>query len=422
MIAAPMKEIPAVAAKLDRPQGTPLRICHLGKFYHPASGGIETHLRTLAQVQARLGADVRVLCVNHLDRQGRDVTWSPLARTPTVFEQDGAVRITRVGRQGSVARFDFCFRLPQLLASLRRSADIVHLHVPNPTMLLALAAVGTCLPLVITYHSDVVRQKRLVRLIRPVENRLFRKAKIILATSPAYISGSELLQAHTDKVAVLPFGIDLGRFLQPSEEALRFAGKTRREHGEPLWLAVGRLVYYKGLANAIKALASVPGRLLVVGEGPLGPELRQLANRTGTADRVIWCGRLNEQELSGAYHAATALWFPSNARSEAFGFVQIEAMASGCPVINTAIPGSGVPWVSRHEESGLTVPVDDALALARAANRLLDKPALREFFSYQARERACREFGADLMGRRSLEVYRGVLNAPPLHQQRRLAV
>src|SRR5262249_58399124 len=132
-------------------------------------------------------------------------------------------------------------------------------------------------------------------------------------------------------------------------------------------LAVGRLVYYKGLHNAVKALATVPGRLLVIGEGPAQAELRRLADAEGVADRIIWRGHVGADELVGAYQAATALWFPSNARSEGFGLVQVEAMASGCPVINTAIAGSGVSWVSRHDETGLTVRVNDPAAPAAAA-------------------------------------------------------
>src|SRR5262249_54805634 len=137
------------------------------------------------------------------------------------------------------------------------------------------------------------------------------------------------------------------------------------------------LVYYKGFHNAIAALDRVPGRLLVIGTGPLEQRLQELARARGVAGRITWQRWAETEELIGAYHAATALWFPSNARSESFGLVQVEAMASGCPVINTAVPCSGVAWVSRHGESGLTVPVNDPAALAAAANRLLADAGLR---------------------------------------------
>jgi rhamnosyl/mannosyltransferase len=119
---------------------------------------METHLRTLARAQSDLGADVRVVCVNHLDGRGRDVTWKPFAATDTVEEWDGRVRLTRVGRLASLARLDVCLALPRLLAGFRgRPIDLLHAHVLNPTMLLALAMTRPRLPLVITYHSDVVR-------------------------------------------------------------------------------------------------------------------------------------------------------------------------------------------------------------------------------------------------------------------------
>jgi rhamnosyl/mannosyltransferase len=368
---------------------------------------METHLSVLAQGQAALGADVHVLCVNHQDRTGRDVTFERLARTHTVHDWDGPIRVTRVGRWASLARFDLCLDLPAVLSQLQRlKPDVLHLHVPNPTMLVPLAVLGPRLPLVITYHSDVVRQQRLARFVRPLEARVFRQARMILTSSPSYAAGSEVLQAYPHKIGTLPFGIDLEPFMKPSAEVRRLEAEYRSVHGQPLWLAVGRLVYYKGLDVALRALTDVPGRLLLVGSGPEEGQLRQLADELGVTQRVIWRPRLSDPELAAAYHAATALWFPSNARSEAFGFVQVEALASGCPVLNTAIPDSGVAWVSRHEETGLTVPVNDPAALAAAARRLLAEPGLRERLAANARARAIAEFDHRLMAQRSLASYR----------------
>jgi rhamnosyl/mannosyltransferase len=380
-----------------------LRVCHLAKYYPPARGGIETHLVALARAQAALGADIHVLCVNHQDPAGRDVTFETFGSTRTVRAWDGPVRLTRVGRWASVARFDVCADLPRVLGRL--DADVLHLHVPNPTMLVPLAVLRTRTPLVITYHSDVVRQQRLARLLRPLENQVFRQARAILVSSPTYAAGSERLQAYRDKVRTLAFGIDLDPFLDPTVEVRRVAAEFRAAHGEPLWLAVGRLVYYKGLDIALRALAAVPGRLLVVGSGPLEGELRRLADALGVAPRVVWQPRLSDRELTAAYHAATALWFPSNARSEAFGFVQVEALASGCPVLNAAIPASGVTWVSRHEETGLTVPVNDPGALAAAARRLLAEPGLRQRLAANGRARAAADFDHRVMAQRSLALY-----------------
>jgi glycosyltransferase involved in cell wall biosynthesis len=386
-----------------------MRICHLGKFYPPAAGGIETHLRTLAGAQARLGAHVQVICVNHRDRSGRDVTWENFSATPDVEEWDGAVNVVRLGRSASIARLDLCPRLMHRLRRLERADfDVLHLHVPNPTMVLTLAAARLRVLSVVSYHSDVVKQRLLAQLQRPFESAVFSRASAILAASPNYRTGSACLRRWNAKVRVFPYGIDLAGFRNPSTAALQAGARFRREHDQPLWLAVGRLVYYKGLDVALRALAKVPGRLLIVGDGPLRHELSALAERLDVASRVIWAGRLNEDELIGAYHAATALWLPSNARSEAFGIVQIEAMACGCPVINTNIPGSGVAWVSQHEETGLTVPINDPESFSAAVCRLIAEPGLRERLSRGARARADAEFDAQVMARRTLAVYEEV--------------
>jgi rhamnosyl/mannosyltransferase len=389
-----------------------LRVCHLGKFYPPATGGIETHVRTLARAQSELGADVRVICVNHLDRHARNVMWQRYAVTADADEWDGPVRITRVKRYGTLARLDLCPGLARLFADLKPGAiDLLHLHAPNPTMLLALAGFNPRLPLVITHHSDVIRQRMLKLAIRPLEHLVFRRAARVLCCSPTYPAGSPLLQEYGDKLNVLPMGIDLEPFLHPDEAARAHTRRLHDEHGDLLWLTVGRIVYYKGLDVALRALGMVPGKLIVIGEGPLERTLQRLAREIGVADRVVWRGGVSTAELIGAYHAATALWFPSNARSEGFGLVQVEAMASGCPVINTAILASGVPWVSRHEETGLTVPISDPEALAGAANRLRTEPGLRRRLAEAGRARARHEFDHRTMARRSMAIYQSVLHA-----------
>jgi rhamnosyl/mannosyltransferase len=378
----------------------PIRVCHLSKYYPPAPGGIETHVRTLARAQADRGASVRVFCINH-------------GTGPTAVERDGPVEVTRFGRAASGAKLDVC---PGLAGALARvEADVLHVQVPNPTMLLALLAARPRVPLVVSYQSDVVRQRVRGLLFRPVERLVYRRVAAVLTSSPAYPGGSPFLRRYADRLDCLPNGIDLAPYLDPSPEHREEAARIRGRHAGPLWLGCGRLVYYKGFHNAIRALTRVRGTLLLVGGGPDRPALEEEARRLGVADRVAFLGNLPHYlDLVPYYLAADAFWFPSNARSEAFGLVQVEAMAGGCPVINTAIPHSGVAWVSRHEETGLTVPVDDPVALAAAAERLLTEPGLRDRLAAGARERAAREFDHGVMAERSLAVYRRVLSREPV--------
>jgi len=389
-----------------------LRICHLAKYYPPHPGGIETHVQTLARAQARLGSEVSVLCVNGSDRNGRSAI-----RTKTVEEMDENVHVTRIGRLSSIARFDICPEfLERFFQIADESYDIIHLHTPNPTMLVAwlMAWVGTWvkgkpqIPLVITHHSDIIKQRILKYSIRLLEYLAYKQARSIVTTSDSYIDGSKFLRSFTH-VTSLPLGLDCSIYKYPSDLAISYATKLKAEHGEIIWLAVGRLVYYKAIHVAIRALALVPGKLIIIGVGALEPELKALVKELDLEDRVIWMGRASTEELIGAYHAAKALWFPSNARSEGFGLVQVEAMASGCPVINANIPCSGVTWVSRDEKEGLTVPLNDHKALAAAAQRILNEPELRDRLVQNSSQRLF-EFDHMTMAKRSFEIYKDSLS------------
>ncbi len=357
-----------------------------------------------------MGLDVRVICVNHMNHEGRDLTYVRHGATETITEYDGDIEVLRIGRSASFARLDVCPSLPRVLRGLtRENTDIIHVHTPNPTMLLALCAARPNVPVVITHHSDIIRQKLLKMALKPFEHFVYGKASAIQSTSPEYPSESSLLRRYQDRVESLPLGVDLHGFTHPTAAAIDYANHLRSQHSEPLWLGVGRCVYYKSFDVAIKALPHVPGKLMIVGHGPLEPQLRQLAKDLNVSDRVVWQHYLTNDQLVGTYAAAKALWFPSNARSEAFGLVQVEAMACGTPVINAHIPGSGVSWVSRHEESGLTVEMNDPLALAAAANRLMNEAGLCERLSHGAKSRACREFDHRIMAQRSLAMYQRTL-------------
>ncbi len=395
----------------------PLDIVHLGKYYPPSAGGIETHTQTLCRALAGRGHRVRVIAVNHTTRAGRDATFGPTARTPDAADSDGPIRVVRAGRVLNVAGLDVTPTLPGILRRvLRDPPDVFHLHTPNVTMTLAVLAHPRVRPLVVTHHSDIIRQRRLKHLVRPLERALVRRAARVLPTSPAYVGGSDLLtwaQSHfPGRVEPLPLGLDLAPFASPSDDACAEEVRVKAAVPGPVWVTVGRLVYYKAVGVALRALRDVPGTLVVIGTGPMEAAWRAEADALGVADRVRWRGRASAAELVGTLRAAIAHWFPSNARSEGFGLAQVEAMAAGCPTINAAVPHSGVAWVCRHDVAGLTVPVDDPAAFAAAARRLLTEPGLRDRLSDGGVREARDRFSVGVMTDHCERIYRAVVRGP----------
>src|SRR4028119_581 len=227
----------------------PYKIFHLAKYYPPMPGGIETHVQSLARAQAALGAEVSVLCVNGLVREK-----SQSLRTKTVYEQDNNVSVTSLGRISSFARLDIC---PEILEKLKQAINeadsIIHLHTPNPTMLIAwLIAKGIVgrtrysqKSLVITHHSDIIKQRFLKYALRPIEYLVYKQASCILTDSPEYIEGSKFLRAFKQNIKVLPLGLDCSAYFHPTKAARSYSLELQEKYRAPIWLCVGRIVYYK---------------------------------------------------------------------------------------------------------------------------------------------------------------------------------
>jgi glycosyltransferase involved in cell wall biosynthesis len=361
----------------------PLQVLHVGKFYPPHMGGIETHLQTLCG-ELRKTLDVRVTVAN----EGR--TWSR--------EVVDGVPVTRVPTAWTLASAPLC---PGMIGQIRGSdADIVHIHLPNPMAVMAYLASGHRGHLVASYHSDTVRQKFLGAAFEPLLHAALRRSSAIIASSEEYLNSSPVLRRYRDRCHVIPYGIPVEQSQHADPAAV---AAIRRDYGEPLVVSVGRLVYYKGFEYLIQAMAQVRGNLLIIGEGPLRGKLQDLATNLGLSKKVHFAGNI-AGDLTAYYHAANVFALASIARSEAFGIVQIEAMAAGIPVVNTSLE-SGVPFVSLHGQTGLTVPAADPVALAKALNCLLDQPELRRSLGAAARERAQREFSVETMTARMLALY-----------------
>lgn len=287
--------------------------------------------------------------------------------------------------------------------------DIVHLQFPaDPMAHWATTTMPRAVRRVITWHSDIVRQRTLLKLYRPFLNSLLRSADAIIAATPAHFSSSVQLAPVKSKgiFHVIPFGFDVERFrARPAladELCVRHPATFRI-------FALGRHVYYKGFEFLIRALAAIPGaRLLLGGQGPLTEALKRTAREAGVGDRVAFVGRIPDAELPAYYHACDVFCLSSIEPAEAFGIVQIEAMAAGRPVVCCELH-NGVNWVNRDGVTGLVVPPRDTAALAAALNRLAGDAALRHRLGAQARERAWREFTTDAMTQGTLRVYEQVL-------------
>jgi rhamnosyl/mannosyltransferase len=385
-----------------------LKILHLYKAYHPVLGGIENHIRALAEAQAAGGHEVTVL----VTADGRD----------TERETLNGVSLIRAGRIANIASTPLSLALPGLLAGLR--PDITHLHFPYPIGELSQLLLNRGRT-VVTYHSDVVRgsQQLILRLYRPLMRLVLRRAARLIATSPNYVVSSPHLHRIADRCVVIPLGVDLRAFhptSNPQSPISNYhlplsAPLMHHVHATPspipTLLFLGRLRYYKGLDVLLQAMTGVRARLVIGGEGPMRPELEALAARLGLADRVSFAGTIPDEELPAFYRSGDLFVLPASARSEAFGTVLLEAMACGLACVTTEL-GTGTSYVVQDGISGLVVPARNHRALAEAINRLLADDQLRRSLGQAGLARVSREFTVERLVARVQAVYDWVLSTP----------
>ena len=366
-----------------------MRIVHAAKFYPPVRGGMETVIGDLCDGTSGEW-DVRVVAANDAPR--------------TVRERCGEVDVVRSASYGLAVSVPLCPALPWHLWAAR--ADCVVLHEPNPIAGTALWLRTPAPRLVIWHHSDLLRPWwALPTYSRIVQRRLYRRADCVIVSSPALAAESTLVQCAR-RIAVIPFGIDLERYRRRDPERQARVDAIRERIPGPRLLFVGRLVYYKGLHVLLDAARDWPGTIVIAGDGPLEPALRARASALGVADRVQFVGRVADADLPAYYQASDVFVLPSIARTEAFGVVQVEAMAAGLPVVSTSLP-TGVPWVNQHGVSGLVVAPEDAPSLGDALGRLARDRDLRERLADGARRRADALFSRDRM----IHVFRDVVEA-----------
>lgn len=370
------------------------RILHVYKdYWPPIVGGVEKTIHWLAYGCAD-EYDVEVLVCARGNRGE--------------IERDGPVRIIKAAQWGRFASAPLAPSFPLLLR--RHAADILHFHHPNPTGELAYLLARPRGRMVVTYHSDIVRQRMGLKAYAPFLRRFLRRADVILPTSPNYIRSSPFLRAVEDRCRVVPLGIALEHYAA-SPERLEAAARLRERFGAaPLILFVGQFREYKGLPFLLRALTSIPeARAVLIGDGACRPMIEEERRRLGLEERVLLPGNLSDAEVIPYYHACDVFVLPSHRRSEAFGLVQIEAMACGKPVISTRLD-TGVPFVNRDGETGLVVEPGDVDSLARALRTLIGDAVLRGRLGEAARRRAHAEFSREVMVERVKAVYASLLD------------
>ncbi|WP_221928849.1 glycosyltransferase [Tepidiphilus olei] len=371
-----------------------VRVLQVYRTYYPDTrGGIEEVMRQIALAVRPQGVETTLF------------TLSPRPR-PAVLERPEG-RVVRARSWAAPASCDLggVAALRQF-ARLAAQADLIHLHFPWPFADVLLAAVRPRAPVVVTYHSDVVRQQLLARFYAPLMWRTFARARAVVATSPPYAATSAVLQDERvrDKVRVIPLGMDEASLAQGDEGILDRLG-LRPE--EPFALFVGGLRYYKGLETLLEAARGLPGRVVIAGEGPEGATLRARAEALGL-ENVVFAGRVSDAEKAALLRACRLVVLPSPLRSEAFGMVLVEGAMCGKPLVSCEI-GTGTTFVNVAGETGLVAPPGNAAALHAALARLLRDEGLAQRLGQGARRRYEEIFSGEALGAAYAALYAEVV-------------
>lgn len=332
-----------------------MKILHIGKFYPPYFGGIEKVNYDIVEGLNLKGIQTDVLCSNH---------------TKGSAFSESSYKIYRTHTLKVVASTPLSYNLITTLKKIQDNYDIIHIHLPNPMANLAVFLTRPKAKIILHWHSDIIKQKKLLKLYSPLQSWLLKRADKIVITTPTYLKGSDTLKRYKDKIVCIPIGID-NKELFINQNSLNIL--KNKYAGYKIVFSLGRIVYYKGFEYLIEATRSLPANIiiLIAGVGELKEKLQEQILNLNLQNRVKLLGKIPFEELGAYYQLCDIFCLPSTERSEAFGVVQIEAMAFSKPIISTSIQGSGVDWVNLNNISGIIVPPKNVNRLAEAITDLL---------------------------------------------------
>ncbi len=348
-----------------------MRILHVAKYYYPYAGGMESIVRDLCEGLASKGHEVTVLCSHD--------KWN--------YEEDyiNGVKVIRLPRLGVVFGQNINLRALITLKLLASKVDVVHLHTPNPLFEFASLFIPKSTPVVCTYHSDIVRQKFLLKFYRPIFNKVLKRMKAIYVPTVNHILHSEFLKNIENKCRIVPFGIHTNH-LKSSEDSILAAKEFRSKFG-PYCIFIGRLVGYKGIPVLIEAMKGLDRNCVIIGDGPDRELIEMHIKEHGLEKKVHLMGKVfNDTKFSGLIYGSEFLVLPSITPNENFGIVQLEAMACSKPVVTTRLK-SGVPAVGEEGVTTLLANPGDVSDLHEKMKQLFNSVELKREMGVNARKR-----------------------------------
>lgn len=365
-----------------------MKILHIGKYYSPYAGGMESVVKDLCEGQTENGHDVTVLCYN--DGKNDEET--------TI----NGVKVIRKGCLGVVAGQPISLGLYSFIRMECQYYDIVHIHSPNPLVELLALTIPAHVPIVSTHHSDIVRQKKLLKYYLPIYRKFLSRVQKIFIPTQNHIDYSNCLPDFTNKCEIIPFGIRVSHLHK--RDIAEDIEKVKKEYG-PFALFVGRLVPYKGVDVLVSAAAQTDYKVVVVGAGPESENLKKQIKRLGLEDQVHMLGKVTDDKLFRAlYHACEFLVLPSVTANENFGITQLEAMACHKAVITTKLK-SGVPAVGMPGKTTLLTNPGSANELASCMTILMENESLCRMMGDAAFMRFQELYQWESMIKKTLESY-----------------
>jgi glycosyltransferase involved in cell wall biosynthesis len=373
-----------------------MRVLHFYKTYLPDSmGGIEQVIFQLCESGARHAIDSTVLTLSNNPAPG------------ALQIRQHQVHQARMDFQ--LASTGFSYSVFKQFRELAAEADVINYHFPWPFMDLVHFFSATKKPCVVSYHSDIIRQRHLLKLYRPLMRRFLDSADRIVAASPNYFHTSDVLQDYREKTRVITYGLDKSGYPQPEPERTE---RWRKQVGDRFFLFVGVMRYYKGLHILLEAMQGLNYPVVIVGAGPLEAELHAQAKALGLQN-LHFLGRLGDEDKVALLQLSYAVVFPSHLRSEAFGISLLEGAMYGKPMISSEI-GTGTSYINIHNETGLVVPPSNPQAFREAMRTLWDNPVRAAEMGVKAEARYRQLFTADEMGRKWAELYEELLEEKSL--------